>query len=135
MPSSNRIVSPVFSVDRFTLFLRMQLSSLWDFVRSQHLKDHARTVKPLPAGIDCRRARYLSQLDIVKPDNQMVPMLSRLLSSAHHQVYSVELARDVPCPTKAAARTRSTQINKVLRKKYTPGVRLYDKSSRGTEWK
>ena len=121
MPDS----SLMYSIDRFTLFLRMELRGLQELKRSQRLADYARSVTPRFAGIDARRAQYRSQLSVVKPRAELFRRLSRSLASADHLVFSVELACDVVCPTKAAAQNRSRQINKVLRQRWSLGARLY----------
>jgi hypothetical protein len=119
---------PIYSIDRFNLLLRISLNDLWELVRSRHLKDYARYVIPKRVKLDseARRRGYHSQLDVAKFDPEIIRILSRSLRRRDYQLNYVEIACDVPVLTQSDAINKSYSVNKVLRKLYSPEVRLYD---------
>jgi hypothetical protein len=118
--------SPIYSIDSFNLLLRLDLTELWELRRSQHLENYARYVKP-KAVTDEERARgYRSQLEVTKFDVEILRRLSRSLRRTDYQLNLVEIACDVLSETASRTRSKSRSINKVIRKLYSPGVRLYD---------
>ena len=128
MPDVNEIESPVYSVDCFTLLLRMDLTNLWELVRSQHLEDHARMVRPLGVGPQMIGSGYRSGLTVAKFDGEILPTLSRYLRDTDYRIVYTEITCDVPVETEQDARHRAKRVTKVLRKLYSPEVRRYTDS-------
>lgn len=106
----------------------MNLRALTELIESQHLANYARSLTRKRVEIDseARRRGYRSQLDVAKFDPEIVHILSRSLPRTEYQFNYIEIACDVLAPTESDAINKSRSINKVLRKRWSPEVRLYD---------
>jgi len=69
---------------------------------------------------------YHSQLAVVLPKRELLEELSGSIGDNRHRVFSAELACDRLYLNQPETKVKQRQITKVLRKKWSPNVRIFD---------
>ena len=132
VPNTRRRRRFIFSIDRCTIFFGLNVPDIRRVIDYRHLKDnqasYARSINLRPASQEARMRGHHSQLNIVLPKPELLEHLSTSIQNDRHHVFSIELACDRLYDNQSETRTKQRQITKVLRKKWSQGVRIYDAS-------
>ena len=124
----------VYSIDRFNILFVLTIPEIRRVINYTQLKTnmsrYARSLNLIPASEEARMRGYRSQLVVVLPKRELLEELSRSIGDSRHRVFSAELACDRLYQNQSETKTKQRQITKVLRKRWSPNVRIFDSTER-----